>query len=152
VDLPRLALFAHLLAAFAFVAGYVATNVLTEMARRAATSADRRAALAYAGRFDRLLNAPGGTAVIVTGLAAVWAYGYAITTPWIVASGLLFLMLPLLGGLYWAPFGRQLEAAAQRGDDQAVRGLLNARRNVALSRLENLIVLALLALMVFRPG
>src|SRR5262245_33371836 len=59
MDTQRLAVLAHLFAVLAFVSGYVATNVMTEVARRAETLEDRRMALKVAGRFDRLLNARG---------------------------------------------------------------------------------------------
>jgi hypothetical protein len=44
------------LAAFAYVAGYIATNVLTEFARRTDDLAFRREALRFSTRFDQLLT------------------------------------------------------------------------------------------------
>jgi len=142
VDVPQLALLAHLLAAFAFVAGYAGTNVLTGLARRATSLDDRRAALRLAGAFDRRLNQRGGTAVIVTGPIVLLAFGYPFTAPWVVISTLLFLLVPSLGGLYGAPRARRIEAAVEAGDDATAAALLNAPRAVAVSRLENLAVVA----------
>ena len=67
MDWRAVATVAHVLAAFWFVAGYVGTNALTEIARRAATHEARVAALALSDQFDRWLYQRGGTAVLLTG-------------------------------------------------------------------------------------
>jgi uncharacterized membrane protein len=146
------ALLLHVLAAMAFVSGYVGTNVMTEVARRARTIDERRAALSASGTFDRMLNQRGGTAVIVTAPIVVWAYGYPLTTPWLLISTLMFLAIPILGGLFWARIGRRLDEALARADDERAATLLNDPRTVLVARLENLLVLAIIALMVLRPG
>lgn len=152
MDIERLALFGHLLAVFAFVSGYVGTNVLTEIARRAGSLEERRAALAMSGRFDLWLYRRGGTAVIVSGPIMLWAFGYPITAPWVLASTALFLLFPVLGGLYWAKRGEAIDAAVMRGDDATAAALLRAPRSVALSRLENVALVVIIVLMVYRPG
>jgi uncharacterized membrane protein len=146
------ALLLHVLAAMAFVSGYVGTNVMTEVARRAGTIDERRAALSASGMFDRMLNQRGGTAVIATAPIIVWAYGYPLTTPWLIVSTVMFLAIPTIGGLFWARVGRRLDEALARGDDEQAAMLLNDPRTVLVSRLENLLVLAIIALMVLRPG
>ena len=75
MDWRAVAVLVHVLAAFWFVAGYVATNVCTEIARRSASDEECRAALTLSGRFDRWLNAPGGSAVAISGLLTLWVYG-----------------------------------------------------------------------------
>jgi hypothetical protein len=30
----------------------------------------------------------------------LWAFGYSITAPWVLAATALFLLFPVLGGLY----------------------------------------------------
>jgi uncharacterized membrane protein len=146
------ALLLHVLAAMAFVSGYVGTNVMTEVARRARTLDERRAALSASGLFDRMLNQRGGTAVIVTAPIVVVAYGYPITTPWLIVSTVMFLAIPIIGGLFWARIGRRLDEALAQGDDGKAAKLLNNPRTVLVSRLENFLVLAIIALMVLRPG
>jgi len=152
MDAQRLALLAHIFAVLAFVSGYVGTNVMTEVARRADTLDGRRMALATAGHFDRWLNGRGGTAVILTGPITLLAFGYSVTAPWIVVSTALFLIVPVLGGAYWAPRARRIDAAIAAGDDEAAARLLRARRNVAISRLENTALALVVVLMVVRPG
>jgi hypothetical protein len=146
------ALLVHVLAAMAFVSGYVGTNVMTEVARRARTIDERRAALSASGMFDRMLNQRGGTAVILTAPIVVWAYGYPVTTPWLLISTVMFLAIPILGGLFWARKGRRLDEALAHEDDAKASMLLNDPPTVLVARLENLLVLAIIALMVLRPG
>ena len=64
----------------------------------------------------------------------------------------MFLAIPVLGGLYWARVGRRLDEALARGDDAQAAMLLNDPRSIVVARLENLLVLAIIALMVLRPG
>jgi uncharacterized membrane protein len=139
------------LAAFVFIAGYVGTNLLTELARRNPDPAFRRSALEFSTIFDRRLNVPGATVVGLTGLLAIWVSGYSFLAPWVVAAILLYLALPLLAGLIWARLGRQIEQALAADDQRTVDQMLRDSRNVAVSRIENLIVLAIITLMVLRP-
>jgi len=138
-------------AAFVFVAGYVGTNLLTELARRNPDPEFRRSALAFSTMFDRRLNIPGATVVAPTGLLAVWAFGYSFLAPWVAATILLYLVLPLLGGLVWVRVGRRIDQAIAADDQMTVDAVLRDPRNVAVSRIENLVVLTIIALMVLRP-
>lgn len=148
----RAALLLHVLAAFAYVAGYTATNVLTELARRTEDTGLRDAALGFSTRFDRLLNQTGGTAVAITGVLVWWAFGYPVLTGWLLAATVLYLAVMLLGIFYWGRVGRATDRAVAAGDQTAVLRMLHDRRNVAVSRAENLAVLAIIVLMVLRPG
>ena len=93
----------HVGGALLFVAGYVATNVLTELARRSTDEPTLRAALGFSGWFDRRLLIPFATLSALAGLALVVARGYAWTAPWIVASTLLYLAVMLVGIFVWGP-------------------------------------------------
>jgi hypothetical protein len=152
VDWRAVAVVAHVLAAFWFVAGYIGTNALTEIARRAATHDARVAALALSDQFDRWLYQRGGTAVLLTGAYAWLVFGYPLTTPWIVASLVLVVGIALLTGFYWRGYGQRVNAAIELGDDTATREILTDPRAVFLSRLENVMVLTIIVVMVLRPG
>lgn len=152
VDWRAIAILAHVLAAFWFVAGYVGTNALTEIARRAATHDSRVAALALSDQFDRWLYQRGGMAVLLTGVLSWWVFGYALITPWILASIALIVGIGLLTGFYWRGYGAQINAAIAAGDAITTEAILTDPRAVFFSRLENLAVLAIIALMVLRPG
>ena len=152
MDWRAVAIVAHVLGAFWFVAGYVGTNVLTEIARRATTHDARVAALALSDKFDRWLYQRGGTAVLLTGALAWWVFGYPLTTPWIVASIALIVGIALVTGLYWRGYGQRVNEAISAGDAAATGAILTDPKAVLLSRLENLAVLAIIVLMVLRPG
>ena len=152
MDWRSVAVVVHVLAAFWFVAGYVGTNALTEIARRAATHEARVAALGLSDLFDRWLYQRGGTAVLVTGALAWWVFGYPLITPWIIASLALIAGIALLIGLYWRDYGRRVNSAIAAGDAEATHRILTAPRAVFLSRLENAAVVLIIVLMVLRPG
>jgi uncharacterized membrane protein len=152
MDWRSVAVLAHVLAAFWFVAGYVGTNALTEIARRAQAHEARIAALGLSDMFDRWLYQRGGTAVLVTGAISWWVFGYPLTTPWIIASLVLIAGIALLTGVYWRAYGRRVNAAIASGDASATHKVLTDPRAVFLSRLENAAVVAIIILMVLRPG
>lgn len=152
MDWRSVAVVAHVLAAFWFVAGYVGTNALTEMARRSATHEARVAALGLSDQFDRWLYQRGGTAVLLTGAYAWLVFGYPLTTPWIIASLALIVGIALLTGFYWRGYGQRVNEAIASGDAAATHEILTDPRAVFLSRLENLAVISIIVLMVLRPG
>jgi len=151
-ELARPLVLVHVISAILYGAGYIGTNLLTEFARRSDDPVARRYALAFSTRFDRMLNAPGGTVVSLTGLATTWAFGYSFLTLWIAASIVLWLIVMGLGIVYWRSYGKRVDSALSSGDESAVTRVLREPRSVAMSRIENLVFLTLVALMVLRPG
>jgi uncharacterized membrane protein len=152
MDWRALVVLAHVLAAFWWFAGYAGTNLCTELARRSTSDDDCRAALLVSNRLDVWANRSGGTAVGVTGLLAVVVFGYTLTTPWILASIVLFAAVVIGGAVFWARYGVRIDAGVAAGDWSAVRRALTEPRIVAVSRLENVAVLAIIVLMVLRPA
>jgi Predicted integral membrane protein (DUF2269) len=151
MDWRALVLLAHVLAAFWWIAGYVGTNVCTELARRSTTDEECRSAILVSGQVDRLANRTGGTAVGLTGLLALVVFGYGLTTPWVLASIVLFAVVVFGGIALWGRFGGGVDAASSAGDWAGVRLALNEPRVIAYGRLENLAVLTIIGLMVLGP-
>jgi uncharacterized membrane protein len=129
----------------------VGTNVLTEFARRTDQSDLRRYALHFSGVLDRL-NVVGGSLAGITGALAVFVFGYSLLTPWVFAAIAIYVLIVGTGIFFWGHIGRELDRALKAGDDAQVNGLLLSPRNVAISRVENALFVALIALMVLRPG
>ena len=152
MDWRAVALLAHVLAAFWWIAGYVGTNLCTEIARRSTTDEECRSALLISNRLDRSLNQIGGTFAGLTGLLALVVFGYSLTTPWIAASIILFLLVVIGGAVFWRRFGLGIDAAVAAADWDTVRHRLRDPTIIGFSRLENVVVLAIIALMVLRPG
>jgi len=140
------------LAAFAYGAGYTATNVLTELARRTDDPVVRRSALQFSGVFDRRFNIMGGTLAGITGVITVFVFGDSLLTPWILAAIVMYVVIVGTGILFWGRVGRDIDSATAAGDDARVNALLRSPRNVAVSRAENVLFITLIALMVRRPG
>jgi uncharacterized membrane protein len=141
----------HVLAAFVYGAGYVGTNVLTEHARRTADSEVRRYALKFSGVLDRL-NIVGGTLAGITGIAAVFVFGYSLLTPWVLAAIAIYVLIVGTGIVFWGQIGRGIERAIGAGDEATAIALLRSPRNIAVSRAENILFVMLVSLMVLRPG
>lgn len=141
----------HVGAALLFVAGYVGTNVLTEIARRSEDEATLRAAIGFSGTFDRRLLIPFGTLTSIAGLALTALNGYPWTTPWVAVSIVLYVVVMAVGIVVWGRRGGRIEKALHEGRPDVVRTLLREPRFVALSRAENLTVALIAVLMVLRP-
>jgi uncharacterized membrane protein len=152
MDWRALVILAHVLSSFWYAAGYLGTNLCTEIARRSTTDDDCRAALLVSNRIDVLANRTGGTAVGLTGLVAVWVSGYSLATPWVLASFVLFAGIVIFGIFFWERVAAGVDAAARAGDWAAVRHELSAPRVFLTGRVENLVFLAIVTLMVLRPG
>jgi len=112
----------------------------------------RHEALRFSTRFDRLLNAPGGTLVGITGLAAALVFGYSLLSGWVLVAIVLFGLIVATGVLFWGRVGGRIDRAAAAGDDATVVRELRRPRNVIISRAENLVLLAIIVLMVLRPA
>jgi uncharacterized membrane protein len=104
--LKPIVLLLHVLAAFAYVAGYVATNVLTDLARRTDDPAFRKEALRFSTRFDRLLNVPGGSLVAITGIATALVSGYSLLSGWVVVAIVRFALIIVTGIFFLGRVGR----------------------------------------------
>jgi uncharacterized membrane protein len=154
VDDPARAILAviHVGSGFVFAAGYIATNLLTELARRTVEPDRLRLLLEMSDVFDARLSRIGGTFVALSGLVLVPALGHRFDEPWIVGSIVAYLLVMLLGIIYWGRRGRFVGAARECGDLDRVHTLLVERRSIVVSRLENALVVTIVVLMVLRPA
>jgi uncharacterized membrane protein len=151
-----LALFLHLLGAFAFVSGAALAGVVFEAARRRVSAAEIALMLGLA-RVGALLVVLGFLLVLGFGLWLVdlgdWGYG----SGWVEAAIGLLVVAMLLGALggrtpKQARLLASRLAAEGRPASPELRRLLDDRRALALNYLSGLLVLAVLVLMVWKPG
>ena len=151
----NVALFLHLLGALLFAAGVVLAGAAFESARTRSEPAEIALLLGLT-RLGVVSVAIGGLLVGVCGLWLVhlghWGYG----TGWVSAAIALFVIARALGGLggQRPKQARRLAVrlAAERGPvDDELRALLDDPLSRAANYVSALIVLAILALMVFKP-
>ncbi|HEY7536668.1 MAG TPA: DUF2269 family protein [Gaiellaceae bacterium] len=151
-----LALFLHLLGAFAFVSGAALAGVVFEAARRRVSAAEIALMLGLA-RVGALLVVLGFLLVLGFGLWLVdlgdWGYG----SGWVEAAIGLLVVAMLLGALGGrTPKQARLLASRLAAEGKPaspeLRRLLDDRRALALNYLSGLLVLAVLVLMVWKPG
>ena len=149
------ALFFHLLGVLLFVAGIVLVGVAFEAARRHRRPAEIALLLGLT-RVGVLLVVGGGLLLLVFGLWLVDLEDFGFGTGWIAATIALFAVALVLGGLGGQrPKQARLLATrlAQEGAPASaeLRALLDDRLSRAANYASAALVLAILALMVFRP-
>ena len=142
----------HVVSAMLFIVGYVSTGVLTELARRAAEADERRRLLSLSGRFDGWFQIPFGTLVGLSGLAAVVAFGHSWTELWVLVSIVGFAAVIFGGAVLWRARSETVRDALASGDDDRVRKVLSAPSAMIQSRIENVLVALVVALMILRPA
>ena len=100
---------------------------------------------------DRVAN-PGYGLLLITGLAMVFVMDYALSTPWILLSLILWLATLLLDAIGYTPTLRKQIALAESagGDSDEYKAM--AWRGTILGIVAGVIVLVIIALMVFKPA
>ncbi len=148
------ALFFHLVGAFLFVGGLLVAAVAFEAARRRTEPAEI-ALLLGLSRWGVVLVGIGGVVVLGGGL---WLAGvvHAFGEPWLDAAIALFVVTVALGGAGGQrPKRARLLAtklAAEGGDTAELRRLLHDGAGRAVNYVAVALVVAILVLMVWRPG
>jgi uncharacterized membrane protein len=151
----EVALFLHLLGALLFVAGIVLAGVAFEAARRRERPAEVALLLGLT-RIGVLLVAAGGLLLLGFGLWLVELEGFGFGAGWFQAAIALFAVALVLGGLGGRrPTQARLLAARLAGEgapaSAELRTLLDDPVSLAVNYASAAIVLAILALMVFKP-
>jgi uncharacterized membrane protein len=149
-------LFFHLLGAFCFVAGAVVAGTL----QLAAMRRERPSEILLLLRLTRvgvLLVVLGAVLTLGLGMALASHLGYGLTPAWIRASLGLWVASALLGaaGGRTARHARYLaERLAAAGDEpsEELRALVAHRPSLWLSTLSSTSIVAVVVLMVWRPG
>jgi hypothetical protein len=140
-------LFIHLLAAFATVASVVVLVTVLVGSRRAASAADAMPLLRLSNIGTMLWNV-GGIGVLVFGVwLALDLDEYGILDGWIVAAIVLWLVASSAGG----PLTRDYRTAVEAGGDTAL-ATVRAQRTAVLHAVMALATLALLVVMIYKPG
>jgi uncharacterized membrane protein len=152
----KLALFFHLLGAFSLIAGTVVAGVAFEAARRRRHPAEIALLLGLT-RIGVALVGIGTLLVLAFGLWLVelghWGYG----TGW-VAAALALLALTVALGTAGGQHPKRARKLALRLDGEAaesteeLRALLDNRVALAANYVSVLLLLAIVVLMVFKPG
>jgi uncharacterized membrane protein len=150
-----IALFLHLLGVLTFTAGIAIAGVPFEAARRREDAAEIALLLGLT-RYGVALVGSGALLLFACGLWLVGLADVGFGTGWVLASIALFLAAVALGALGGQAPKRAREMAsslAERGEPAGpeLRELLDDTRSRAANYASAVLVLAVLALMVFKP-
>ena len=150
-----LALFLHILGALAFASGIVVAGVAFEFARRR-EDPEEIALILGLSRIGVLLVAVGAIMVLAFGLWLVGLEDFSFGEGWVSAALALFVISLALGAAAGQrPKRARLLATKLAEEDRAaspeLRALLDDRRSLAVNYISAGIVVAILALMVFKP-
>jgi uncharacterized membrane protein len=150
------ALFFHVVGAFLFVAGVVVAGVGFEAARRLRRPSEVALLLGLT-RIGVLLVAVGTLLVVPFGFWLVHLGRFGYGAGWVDAALALFVVVSILGALGGQRPKRARKLAARlarEGDEESaeLRALLDDRAALAVNYLSAVLVLAIVALMVFKPG
>jgi uncharacterized membrane protein len=146
----------HITAAFFFVGGSVAAGVLNALAIRS----EKPSETAYLLRLVRTTLPVIGLGVAGTLIFGIWLWHelhFSLNTFWIWASLVLWVVANALGGIggkhqeRTRKLAEQLAAAGDTSTDE-LRALLRDPKGNAMSWLAGLATVAILVLMVWKPG
>jgi hypothetical protein len=158
VSLDEWALALHVLSAFAFVGGIVLFWVLIIAGWNTDTAEDtiRMEPIAKVGNVAVGIGA-GGTLLLGIFLALSYG-GYDLWDGWIIAAFVLWIAAAAVGSRTGAEYmkplvkARELSSAGQTGPSSELLALNRTQRGVVLHAVSSLIVLALLVVMIWKPG
>jgi uncharacterized membrane protein len=152
------ALAAHVLSAFAYVAGLVLFWVLVVAVRRVDT-AEETLRMEPIVKVGNVAVGIGAVGTIVVGIYLAFAVdGYAIWDGWIIAALVLWAVAGGLGQRTGVAYmqgmnkAKELDAAGKTGPDQELLALNRTQTGLMLQALASLAVLLILVDMIFKPG
>jgi uncharacterized membrane protein len=100
---------------------------------------------------DRVAN-PAYGLLLVTGLAMVYVGGWSLATPWIAGALVVYVLVVLLGLIGYTPTLRQQIQLAEQGRQGSAEYAALARRGTILGIVLAVLVVAIVFLMVVKPG
>jgi uncharacterized membrane protein len=148
---PVLALI-HVGAALIYVAGYVSTKTLSRLAVAEADPTRRRVIFSLGDKFDFRYQIVGGMLVGPSGLLLAVVNGYSLTQAWVALSIVIYAAIVFIGAVLWRGRSIAVRRALDAGEDAHVVWLLTEPRARALGLVELVLLVAIVALMVLRPG
>jgi uncharacterized membrane protein len=88
----------------------------------------------------------------LSGIPLALANGYSLTQAWVIASIVLYAIVVFIGAVIWRGRAATVRLAMEAGDDARVLTLLTEPRARLLGWVELVVIVAIVVLMVLRPG
>ena len=151
-DASLLLKYVHILAAFVYVTGYLTGGILAAAAGRTTEWPARDALMRTSETFTNRLLIPGFIAAAVLGVITALVMGYPLTSGWVLYALVVFVVMLLIGILFWGRLGRKQMAALQSRDDATFVALGRQTSVRVVTIVDGLLLLLLIYLMVARPA
>lgn len=148
---PILALI-HVGSALLYVTGYASTKTLTSLAVSESDPIRRRVILGLGDKFDFRFQIVGAMFVGPSGFFLALATGYNLSQVWVPLSIVIWSAISFIGAGIWRRRSMAVRAAQDAGDDARVLTLLTDARARLIGWIEFALLVAIVALMVLRPG
>lgn len=150
-SLYKILVFIHVFAAIVWVGGAFYFQVKIAQLQRAEDMQGFLQLGRDAEHFGQRLFMPASVVVLLAGIAMVW-YGPYAFEPWIALSLAGIVATALTGSLFLGPQGGRIAAlAGEKGiDDPEVAAARD--RLILVARIDYMVLVAVVGLMVFKPG
>jgi len=144
----------HVLTAATWVGTAISSEVLGRRAAKAIAGGDTNKMISYVEDQEllgRRLYAPSSGIVLLTGILMVidaWSFG----DTWIIIGIVIFAISTAVGAAYFAPETPKLLAALREGKQGDPDFQARVQRITLISRIDTLLLIAVVANMVLKPG
>jgi uncharacterized membrane protein len=145
----------HVLAAAAWVGTAISSEILGRMVAKAIAAGDTPKMISYVEDQETLgksLYAPASGLVLLTGILMVLDAGLGFTDTWILIGLIIFAISTVVGIVYFTPETPKLLAALREGRQNDSDFQARVRRITTISRIDTLLLIAVVANMVIKPG
>lgn len=144
--------FVHVVAAMIWVGGVLMMQAFGLRARATRNQVHMAAVAADIGHLGKRMMLPASLTVIVAGFLLIWDGPWALSMEWVWLSLILFAVSFVAGIGYFEPEGKRIAALleSEGGDSPKVQERIAL--NLRLSHLDFLLLVAIVFLMVTKPG
>ncbi|MFA7248464.1 MAG: DUF2269 family protein [Dehalococcoidia bacterium] len=143
--------FLHVLAAVAWVGGGLTLTILAEQVRAHGTPEEMTALLGRFEWFGKRFFSPLAVVVLLMGLGMA-GIGGLMAAPWVSLGFLGIFASAGIGMGYLTPKGRQISALLEQHGPAHPEVVALTSRMLTASRIDLVILVAVVAVMVFKPG
>lgn len=152
MDRYELLKFVHVVAAMIWIGGVLMMQAFALRARATRNQSHMAAVSADIGHLGKRMMLPASLTVILVGFLMIWDGPWTLGMEWVWVSLILFGVSFAAGIGYFEPEGKRIAALLEGGGGDSPEVQERITRNIRLSHLDFLLLVAIVFLMVTKPG